>query len=97
MSRTAVKAGSCDHAALKAGRTSITLRRGRTTIIVRQVPAEMCGLCGESRIDSAVWTLLRELMREAARTGVRFGVVEYQSVSNVPRKRLRVASNSSVH
>ena len=35
------------------GKTTVTLHRGRTVVVVREVPAEICEDCGEYYLDDA--------------------------------------------
>jgi len=35
------------------GKTTITLQRGRTVVVIRDVPAEICEDCGEYYLDDA--------------------------------------------
>lgn len=36
------------------GRTTVTLQRGETVVIIRDVPAEICEDCGEFYLDAEV-------------------------------------------
>lgn len=60
----------CKHGETHPGRTTVTLQRNGTTMVVKNVPAEVCDSCGEAYVDE---TTARELLlraEEAAQTGV---------------------------
>ena len=70
---------ACKHGMLKAGRTTVTVDRDGTTIVIRNVPVDVCDTCGEDYPDSAVASSLETVLQEAARSGVRFEVREYRA------------------
>lgn len=50
------------------GRTDLTLRRGRSVVVVEEVPALVCEECGEPSIEAGTARAAFELAeREAAR------------------------------
>ena len=49
-----MKCLACKHGTLKAGRTTVTVDRDGTTIVIRNVPVDVCDTCGEDYPDSAV-------------------------------------------
>lgn len=69
----------CKNGTLKAGRTTVTVERDGTTIVIHNVPANVCETCGEDYLDAAVASSLETVLQEAARSGVRFEVREYQA------------------
>lgn len=74
-----MKCLACKHGELKAGRTTVTVERDGTTIVIRDVPAEVCETCGEDYLDAAVASSLETVLQEAARSGVRFELREYKA------------------
>jgi YgiT-type zinc finger domain-containing protein len=75
----AMKCLACKNGTLKAGRTTVTVERDGTTIVIHNVPANVCETCGEDYLDAAVASSLETVLQEAARSGVRFEVREYQA------------------
>ena len=66
----------CKQGGTRPGKTTVTLQREGVTLVVVNVPAEVCENCGEAYVDEAT---ARELLRraeEATRAGV---VVEVRS------------------
>lgn len=74
-----MKCLACKNGTLKAGRTTVTVERDGTTIVIHNVPANVCETCGEDYLDAAVASSLETVLQEAARSGVRFEVREYQA------------------
>jgi len=57
----------------------VTVERDGTTIVVHNVPADVCETCGEDYLDAAIASSLETFLQEAARSGVRFEVREYKA------------------
>jgi len=68
---------TCHGGDRSAGTTTITLTRGDATIVIRQVPALVCGTCGEASLDSATARELEQLAEAAIAGGVRYEVRDY--------------------
>jgi len=61
---------NCPEGEYQASAATRTLERGETILVVREVPALVCGLCGETAFSPAVSERLEELVEEAAAGGV---------------------------
>lgn len=44
----------CKHGETAPGLVTVTLQRGETVVIMRDVPADVCRSCGEYYLDEAV-------------------------------------------
>lgn len=44
----------CKNGETRPGTVTVTLERGKTVVVVRDVPADVCENCGEYYLDSAV-------------------------------------------
>ena len=44
----------CKNGATHPGTVTVTLERGKTVVVVRDVPADVCENCGEYYLDSPV-------------------------------------------
>ena len=53
--------------------------RDSATIVIRNVPADVCGTCREDHLDATVASSLEAALQEAASSGVRFEVREYKA------------------
>lgn len=59
----------CRHGDTRPGRVTVTLRRGGTTVIVRDVPAEVCENCGEYYLSEDVTGRLLARSEQAVKSG----------------------------
>jgi YgiT-type zinc finger domain-containing protein len=55
----------CDVGILAPGKTTVTLQREETTIIVRDVPADVCDACGEGYLSESVTDRVTECAEQA--------------------------------
>lgn len=67
----------CKHGETQPGTATVTLARGTTTLVVKAVPANVCGNCGEEYVDEPTTARLVKTMEETARAGVEVDVREY--------------------
>ena len=67
----------CRHGQTEPGRTTVTLTRGNTTVVFRDVPALICDNCGEEYVDEGTTARLLAIAEEAARSGVQVDVRDY--------------------
>lgn len=58
------------------GKATVTLQRGRTVVVVRDVPAEICENCGEYYLDEAT---ARRVYAEAEQGSQRHVEIEIQT------------------
>ncbi len=49
-----MKCEICRHGETEPGKVTVTLRRGETIVIIKDVPAEVCTNCGEYYLSEAV-------------------------------------------
>ena len=66
----------CKQGETRPGKTTVTLQRDGTTLVVVNVPAEVCENCREAYVEEDTARELLERAEEAARAGV---VVEVRS------------------
>ncbi len=67
----------CNHGQTHAGTKTVTLEQGTTTLVVKDVPAQVCDNCGEGYADKAVTSRLLNEVAEAAAAGVEVDVRSY--------------------
>ena len=67
----------CRHGETKMGKATITLQRNGTTIVVKDVPAQVCKNCGEEFVEEAITKRLLHAAEGAAQAGVQVDVREY--------------------
>ena len=64
----------CKHGDTKPGAATVTLERGGTTLVIKDVPAEICGNCGEEYVGEKTTRRLLKEAEVAAQTGVQVDI-----------------------
>ncbi len=75
----AMKCVICQYGETEPGTTTVTLTRGETTIVIREVPAQICTTCGEEYVDAATGKRLSQIAETALSEGVQVDVRRYQA------------------
>ena len=73
----AMKCVICKHGELRPGPATVTLTKDALTLVVKVVPALVCGSCGEEYVDEATTAQLLATAQEAAHAGVEVDVRTY--------------------
>ena len=55
----------CRHGETAPGKATVILQRGETTVIIKDVPAEVCENCGEYYLDGAISAKVLEMAEDA--------------------------------
>jgi YgiT-type zinc finger domain-containing protein len=72
-----MKCAICRHGYTESGFTTVTLERHQTTLVFKQVPADLCENCGEVYLSSEInQTLLKQAEKELQR-GVFLEMLNY--------------------
>jgi YgiT-type zinc finger domain-containing protein len=61
------------------GTTTVTFERDGMTLVIKNVPAQVCPNCGEAYVDEATTARLLESAETAACEGVQVEVRNYQA------------------
>ncbi len=67
----------CKQGTTPAGAATVALERGEMVLVFREVPAEVCEVCGEEYVDERTTASLLETASEAVRAGVQVDIREY--------------------
>jgi YgiT-type zinc finger domain-containing protein len=67
----------CKQGQTRPGNITLTLERGDLILVVKDVPAQVCEVCGESYGDEATTQHLLDQVREASDAGVQVEVRTY--------------------
>lgn len=67
----------CRHGETKSGKVTVTLERNGTTLVIKGVPASVCGNCGEEYLSEETTARLLETAEDAAREKVLVDVRQY--------------------
>jgi YgiT-type zinc finger domain-containing protein len=71
----------CKHGETQAGYTTVTLEKNGGALVVRKVPAHLCGNCGEAYVSAEVTRSLLESASQTLRLGVELDVRDFAAVS----------------
>ena len=74
-----MKCAICKHGMCVPGKITVTLERGTTTVVIRQVPAQVCEVCGEEYLSEEITDAVLKIAEQDARTGVQVDIREYQA------------------
>ncbi len=67
----------CKQGRTHPGLTTVTIEREKTTIIIKEVPANICENCGEYFLNEDVLEVIEKLLDQAIQHGVEFEVLRY--------------------
>ena len=67
----------CRQGVTAPGHATVTLQRGDSTVIVKEVPAEICSSCGEYYLSEPVSRKVLASAEEAARRGAEVEIRRY--------------------
>ncbi|MDZ7760800.1 MAG: type II toxin-antitoxin system MqsA family antitoxin [Desulfovermiculus sp.] len=67
----------CKTGQISAGTATITLQRGETTVVIKNVPAEVCDNCGEYYLSEEMTERVLELGESAVKKGVEVEVLRW--------------------
>jgi len=67
----------CKEGETQAGTVTVTLERGKTTLVFKGVPAQVCENCGEAYVDDSTTAQLLQAAETALLTGVQVEVREF--------------------
>jgi YgiT-type zinc finger domain-containing protein len=67
----------CKHGETQPGHVTVTLQRGESTIIFKNVPAEVCENCGEYYLSDEITGQLMERAEEALQHGAEVEIVRF--------------------
>jgi len=71
----------CKYGETKNGTTTVTLEKGSSTIVFKEVPAQICDNCGEKYIDESTTKELLKKARDIVQNGVEVDIRKYALVA----------------
>lgn len=72
-----MKCSICKTGVTHPGTTTVTLTRGEATIVVKNVPAEVCDNCGEYYLNDATSTKILSMAEEAIKQNHEVEVIQF--------------------
>lgn len=67
----------CKVGKVKPGTTTLTVERGRLTLVLKGVPGRVCGSCGEGYFDEATTKRVEAIVARVELAGVELAVQEF--------------------
>jgi YgiT-type zinc finger domain-containing protein len=67
----------CKQGQTHNGMTTVTLERGQTTVVIKDVPAEICENCAEYYLSEEVTAKIQALAERAVQNGAEIEVLRY--------------------
>ncbi|MBM3811692.1 MAG: type II toxin-antitoxin system MqsA family antitoxin [Acidimicrobiia bacterium] len=67
----------CKNGSTSSGTTTVLLQRGPTTIVLKDVPADICDNCGEYFLSEAVTTRTLGIAEQAAARNAEVEIVRF--------------------
>lgn len=69
----------CQFGETESGTTTVALTRDETTVVIRDVPAQICMTCGEEYVDATTGKRLSQIAEAAVNEGVQVDVRRYKA------------------
>lgn len=67
----------CKHGETGSGKVTVTLQRGNTTVLFKEVPAVVCDNCGEYYLSDDVTEKLLKRADKSVKAGSELDVIRY--------------------
>jgi YgiT-type zinc finger domain-containing protein len=67
----------CKQGQVQEGKATVTLERGPTTVVIKEVPAEVCENCGEYYLSETVTQKIEQLAEQAVQHGAVLEILRY--------------------
>ena len=74
----------CQYGETEPGTRTVALTRDETTIVIRDVPAQICTICGEEYVDATTGKRLSQIAETAVNEGVQVDVRRYKAAPAPP-------------
>ncbi len=67
----------CKQGNTKTGMVTVTLQRGDTTVIIKDVPAQVCENCGEYYLNDEITERVLSMAEEAVKKNVEVEILRF--------------------
>jgi YgiT-type zinc finger domain-containing protein len=74
----------CKQGKTQPGTTKVTLERNATTLVVKEVPAQICENCGEAYMAEETTVALLAMLKQSATNGVAVEVRDFSPAHPIP-------------
>ena len=69
----------CKNGETAPGTTSVLLERENVTLVIKNIPAEVCQNCGEGYMDEETTDRLLQMAEDAVKSGVQVDIRQYNA------------------
>ncbi len=76
-----MKCVTCKHGNTALGKTAITFVQGENTLVIKDVPAQICDLCGAYYLDPDTLEEVRKVVNDETKTGHEISVVKLKKAA----------------
>lgn len=67
----------CKQGETRPGKVTVVLQRGETTVILKEVPAEICENCGEYYLSEDITDRILKRAEEAVKSGAEVEILRF--------------------
>lgn len=67
----------CKLGDMRPGNVTITLQRGETTVIIKEVPAQVCENCGEYYLEDTIAERVLSMAEDAVKKNVEVEILRF--------------------
>lgn len=67
----------CKSGSVEPGTVTVTLQRGQTVVVIKEVPGKVCLQCGEYYLDVAVTDRVMSMAEEAVKRNAEVEILRY--------------------
>ena len=67
----------CKHGETRSGEATVTLERGETIVVIKDVPADICENCGEHYLSAEISETLLARAEEAIKSGAEVEILRF--------------------
>jgi len=69
----------CKSGEVSPGTTTLTVERGRMTVVLKEIPAQVCDSCGEAYFDEATTARVEQIVDKLQHSGVEVAVQGFEA------------------
>ncbi len=74
-----MKCIACKEGCSQPGATTMSIDKGSTIVVIRNIPAEICSTCGEEYIDTDTMKVIEKIVQSAQKAGLNIAVQQYRA------------------
>jgi YgiT-type zinc finger domain-containing protein len=67
----------CKNGETQSGKVTVTFQKGQTTVIIKEVPADVCDNCGEDYLTEEITRLVMAMAEQAVKKGTEVEILRF--------------------